>query len=186
MLVDSLVVTYWYRRSHRVAGQMALITAEALAVSAALHGLTAGFASRERPYGRNCGTTIDPNLDDCEQDRRFRAFFSGHATLSFAAAGVACSHHARHEVFGDPLADGVACGTAFVTAGMVAAMRVVGDQHYATDVAMGATIGTLSGLGVPWLLHYGPLAEVEDDSDQAKIQWSIVPMPNGAGVGGTF
>jgi membrane-associated phospholipid phosphatase len=166
---------------------MALITAEALAVTAAVHGLVAGFVGRERPYGRNCGTTIDESLDDCEQDRRYRSFFSGHTSLSFAAAGVACSHHARHDVFGDDLADALACGAAFLAAGTNGAMRIVGDQHYATDVAMGAAIGTLGGLGVPWLLHYGPLAEVDTETNQPQaIRFSVVPVPNGVGVGGSF
>jgi len=187
LLVDSLVVTYWYRRSHGVAGQMALITAETLAVAAAIQGVTAGLTGRERPYGRNCGTSIDADQDDCTQDRRYRSFFSGHTALTFAAAGVTCSHHAHHDPFGDPIADGIACASAFFAAGVTGAMRIVGDEHYATDVAMGATIGTLSGLGVPWLLHYGPLAEVEGESEQANVvRFTVVPAPNGVGVGGAF
>ena len=70
LLFDSLIVTYWYRQSHAVAAQMALISAEAVAVAAAVQGLTAGFASRQRPYGRNCGRTIDEGLDFCEGRRR--------------------------------------------------------------------------------------------------------------------
>jgi len=187
LLVDSLIVTYWYRRSHGVAGQMALITAETLAVAGAIHGLTAGLVGRERPYGRNCGTGIDAEQEDCTQDRRYRSFFSGHTTLTFAAAGVTCSHHAHHDPFGDPVADGIACASAFFAAGVTGAMRIVGDEHYATDVAMGATIGTLTGLGVPWLLHYGPLAEVESETEQAGVvRFAVVPAPNGVGVGGAF
>jgi hypothetical protein len=187
LLVDSLVVTYWYRRSHGVAGQMALITAETIAVAGAIHGLTAGLTGRERPYGRNCGTSIDADQDDCTQDRRYRSFFSGHTALTFAAAGVTCSHHAHHDPFGDPVADGIACASAFFAAGLTGAMRIVGDEHYATDVAMGATIGTLTGLGVPWLLHYGPLAEVQSETEQASVvRFAVVPAPNGVGVGGAF
>jgi membrane-associated phospholipid phosphatase len=185
LLVDSLVITYWYRRSEDVAAQMALISAEALAVASALQGVTAGFASRERPYGRNCGGSLNPRLDDCESSKRYRSFFSGHTALSFAGAGVSCSHHMRHRVFGDAAPDVVACAVAFTSAGVVGTMRVVGDQHYATDVLMGAAVGTLSGLGVPWLLHYGPLARV-DAARAPAVRLTLVPMANGLGVGGKF
>jgi membrane-associated phospholipid phosphatase len=187
LLVDSLIVTYWYRRSEDVANQMALITAEALGVTATLQGLTSAFTSRERPYGRNCGTSIEEKLDDCQDTKRYRSFFSGHTSLSFAAAGVTCSHHARHQVFGDPLADGLACGTALTAAGVVGAMRVVGDQHYLSDVVAGAAIGMLGGLGVPWLLHYGPPARREAKGTRpAGVAWTVVPTGGGASIAGRF
>jgi hypothetical protein len=185
LLVDSLIVTYWYRQSHDVAAQMALITVEALAVNSTIHGLTAGFSSRERPYARNCGTSVPGSLDDCERNKRFRSFFSGHTSVSFAAAGAACSHHVRHQVFGDPLADGIACGAALTTAGVSGVMRIVGDAHYASDVAVGAAMGTLTGIGVPWLLHYGPLARV-DAANAPVVNLKLVPVSNGLGLAGQF
>jgi len=183
LIVDSLVVTYWYRQSAEVAKEMALITVEAVAVSAALQGLVSGIASRERPFVRDCGTTIDPRLDDCLKRDRFRSFFSGHASNAFAAASVSCSHHVQHAVFGQPLADALSCGAAYASASTVALMRVVGQRHYLTDVLTGAAVGTLSGLGVPWLLHYGPLARRSSSNDLA---WTLLPVPNGIGVGGSF
>jgi hypothetical protein len=187
LLVDSLVITYWYRKSEDVAAEMALINAEAMSVAVAIQGVTAGFTSRERPYGRNCGSTIDGRLDDCESSKRYRSFFSGHTTLAFAGASVSCTNHIRHRVFGHTGADALACGTAYVAAGFVGAMRIVGDQHYATDVIMGAAVGTLSGLGVPWLLHYGPLARVETaPRADAALRLTLVPAPSGLGVAGKF
>jgi hypothetical protein len=151
-----------------------------------VHGLTAGFASRERPYGRNCGTSIDPDLDDCRQKRRFRSYFSGHATVAFATASASCSHHIWHKVYGDPFADAMSCVGTMLTAGMVGTMRIVGDQHYATDIASGAAVGTISGLALPWLLHYGPLAEVEGAGKTAALRLNVVPVANGLGVRGVF
>jgi hypothetical protein len=187
LLVDSLVITYWYRRSEDVAAQMALISTEAIGVASAFQGVSSGFSSRERPYGRNCGGSLNPKLDDCESSKRYRSFFSGHTALSFAGASVSCSHHLRHRVFGNTTADVLACVAALTGAGVTGAMRVVGDQHYTTDALMGAAVGTLSGFGVPWLLHYGPLARIETGPRAASsVRVTLVPMANGLGVAGKF
>ncbi|HVR20651.1 MAG TPA: phosphatase PAP2 family protein [Polyangiaceae bacterium] len=186
LLVDSLIVMYWYRRSPEVAAQIALISLEAEAVAALLQGPTAALTSRERPYGRDCGKSIPSNLEACAGHDRYRSYFSGHTTLSFSAAAVSCSHHARHDVFGDPVADGIACGAALTSAAAVGTMRIVGQKHYITDVLTGAAVGTLSGLGVPWLLHYGPLARLRTTNESALMSFSVIPLPGGIAAGGTF
>ena len=186
LLVDSLIVSYWYRRSPEVAAQIGLISIEAMAVGSMFQAMTASIASRERPYGRECGKSIPANLDDCESRDRYRSYFSGHTTLAFVSATVTCSHHARHDLFGDELADALACATALTSAATVGAMRVVGNKHYLTDVMTGAAVGTLSGLAVPWLLHYGPLAEVETPLTNSPIQVTLMPLPGGLAAGGTF
>jgi membrane-associated phospholipid phosphatase len=186
LLVDALIVSYWYRRSPEVATQIGLISLEAMAVGSMLQGPTAAFASRERPYGRECGKSIPANLDDCESRDRYRSYFSGHTTIAFASATVTCSHHARHDLFGDELADGIACGAAVTSAATVGAMRIAGNKHYITDVATGAAVGTLSGLAVPWLLHYGPLARVATPVANSSIRLTLLPLPGGIAAGGTF
>lgn len=179
-VVDSLIVAYWYRRSPVVAQQIALISAEAFAITSMLQGATAGVASRERPYGRDCGDSIRSELDHCEESRRYRSFFSGHASVSFTMASTTCSHHLRHELFGSALADGLTCGVALSSAATVAMMRVVGKQHYLSDVMTGALVGTLSGVGVPWLLHYG----MGGDADELSVQ--IDPTGPGLNLRGVF
>ena len=188
LLIDSLVVTHWYRRSEEVAGQMALITSEVIAVTAALQTVTSTLAARERPYVRDCGATLDAELEDCQESDRLRSFFSGHTSNAFAGAAVACSHHATHDLFGDPMADGLACAFLFLSAGTTGIMRVVGHRHYLSDILTGATVGTLTGLGLPWLLHYGPLARGKAVGSGAVQHPSLhlVPLLNGLAVGGTF
>jgi membrane-associated phospholipid phosphatase len=181
LMVDSLIGLFWYRRSPDVAKQTALIATEAISVTAALQGLTSGFSSRERPYGRNCGASIDGELDHCVERRRYRSFFSGHTAMSFAAAGATCTNHYYHEVWGDGFADGLTCGLAFLTAGAAGTLRIVGDQHYASDVAIGAAVGTLSGLGIPWLLHYGPVAR-----NEGSVKLKLAPVGHGVGMLGEF
>jgi membrane-associated phospholipid phosphatase len=184
-LVDSLSVAYWYRRSPEVATQTALIAAEAIAVSTLLQGTTSALAQRERPYGRDCGGTVPGELSDCTGSERYRSFFSGHTSMSFAAAAVTCTHHARFELFGDPAADAAACGASMASATAVGLFRVVGMKHYLTDVLTGAAAGAASGFAVPWLLHYGPLART-DSRTTSGVNWSVYPMLNGMAVRGTF
>jgi membrane-associated phospholipid phosphatase len=185
LLVDSLVVSYWYRRSPEVAGQTALIAVEAMAFGSMVQGLTAAGAGRERPYGRDCGTKVDADLPECSTNVRYRSYFSGHTTLGFASAGVTCTNHAVHGLFGDPLADGMACGATLTSATAIGLLRIVSQKHYITDVLTGAAVGTMSGLGIPWLLHYGPLASVTSDRE-TSLSWTVVPLDNGLAVAGVF
>jgi membrane-associated phospholipid phosphatase len=184
-LVDSLIVSYWYRRSPEVATQTALISLEAVAVATFLQGATSALMQRERPYGRDCGKTIAEELSDCSSDSaRYRSFFSGHTSMSFAAAAVTCTHHARLDLFGGA-ADGATCATALGSATAVAFLRVAARKHYLSDVAMGAAVGLASGFGVPQLLHYG-VDESDAEAHAAGVSWSLYPMANGMAVGGVF
>jgi len=92
-LVDALLTAWWYRGDVKLARNMALVAAEAMAITAAAQGLTNTITSRERPYGRLCGGDLPENSVDCEGNVRFRSFFSGHSSITFAAAGVMCWHH---------------------------------------------------------------------------------------------
>ncbi len=184
ILVDSLSVAYWYRGSDDVAMQMALIDAEALAISAAVQGATTFLAGRERPYVAGCGTEPKSTAIDCNTNSEHRSFFSGHSALSFTSAGLICAHHLRLELF-ESAADVVTCVSGFVAAGTVASLRMVGDMHYASDVIVGALVGTTIGLGIPLLHHYRRGA----DSTSGKANgptMSLAPGPTGVQLVGTF
>ena len=60
------------------------------------------------------------------------------------------------------------------------ALRLVADKHYATDVVVGATIGFLSGYGLPIVLHYrsGP-----NPSGALGERTVVVPAAIGEGFG---
>jgi membrane-associated phospholipid phosphatase len=189
-VVDALVVAGWYHRSPDVAKQMALINAETMAVTLGLQSLFKIILSRERPYGRTCGRELPENNRDCDSFSRRESFFSGHTAQSFAAAGLICSHHMNLELYGGGWADGVPCAAGFTVAAGVGLLRIMGDKHYMTDVLAGAAVGTLTGLGIPWLLHYR-YGEREREERAASergegLSVTVVPMPAGAGVVGTF
>ena len=185
-LVDALVMTAWHHRSPDTALQMALINSETLAITAGLQGLANVIANRERPYGRNCGRELPSDVRDCEGGKRYQSFYSGHSAQAFAAAGLICSHHLNLELYGGGWADIVPCAAGYVFAVATGALRIMGDQHYLSDVTIGAAMGTIAGLGVPWLLHYRHGPKKRRGSSHGGLTIRLVPMPTGAGVMGTF
>jgi len=188
LIFDSLVVAWWGHGSGDVAWQIAMMDIEAMGFNAMLNGLVAGLTSRQRPYRARCNNTSLERIHDCRQDRRYRSFFSGHTSTAFTIAGLTCSHHAHLPLYGGGAADRIACATSFLMAGTIGLLRVASDQHYTTDVLTGAAIGTLTGLGMPWLFHYRGGARPKAPANNAGIgvKMGFVPMPFGGAVVGAF
>ena len=180
---DALTAAWWYRGSREAAQEMALIDLETLAVSGALQGATNVFVSRERPYGRNCGSSQLPSDSlDCTGSIHYRSFFSGHSAFSFTGAALICIHHFENELIGAPW-DALSCVGGYAVAATTATFRVVSDVHYASDVLTGALMGTLVGYGVP-LLHYRHVLKPE--ATTSNLQLHLIPAPNGIGLLGIF
>jgi membrane-associated phospholipid phosphatase len=181
--VDSLLVASWYRQSPRVGLQMALIAGEAAVVTYALQTATNVIASRERPFGRECGDEVDPETNDCVADNRFKSFLSGHTSQSFAAAGVTCVFHAKMPLYGGQT-DWIPCAGGLALATATGTLRIVADQHYATDVISGALLGTSVGVGLPLFLHFH--GRTPAPGEQAKARVFVLPTTNGAQAVGVF
>ena len=174
---DALVVAGWYRGSPELGTQQALISAEVLAVTAGMQGLVSLSVSRERPYGRECGGELPEATRDCANRDRYYSFYSGHSANSFAAAAVNCMHHAYVPLYGGGAADNWACVGMFGVAATTALMRVATDVHYVSDVLVGATIGTTTGLLLPWALHYRHGATPSSGTLRApEPQLTVLPM----------
>jgi membrane-associated phospholipid phosphatase len=61
------------------------------------------------------------------------------------------------------------------------------DNHYLTDVTVGAAFGTLAGLGLPWLLHYREEAPPDPNAPaKPRVTWQLVPGPTSATLVGSF
>ena len=194
-LVDALVTAWWYRGRADLARNMAFVSAEAFAVAAAVQGVSNDVASRERPFGRRCGNPaaaggeIPEDSVDCEPNVRYRSFFSGHATLSFVSAGLLCSNHLALGLLGPPL-DALTCAGAFTVGTLTSVFRTMSDMHYASDVLLGAAVGSAAGFLIPWL-HYRsgspePAAAGGDARSRAGVDLRLGPVGRGLGVLGTF
>jgi len=191
-IVDSAVVTWWGYDEGSVAWQMTMIDLQVVTFTAAVNGIVAGVAARERPFKDSlCKAPLEEQTSDCTGNNRYRSFFSGHTSTAFALAGLTCMHHANVPTYGHPVADGAACVGALGVAGTVATMRVVSDQHWATDIIAGSVFGLGSGLAIPWIFHYsgGAKAKASDEARPAKppeLSWTVAPTPGGAVVSGAF
>jgi membrane-associated phospholipid phosphatase len=180
---DALTTAWWYRGSRDVAEQMALIDLQTLAITGAVQGVTNVVVSRERPYGRDCGSSELPEEAlDCVNSTHYRSFFSGHSAFSFASAALICIHHFQNDLLGPPW-DAISCTGGYAVAASTALFRVVGDVHYTSDIITGALVGTAIGYGVP-LLHYARKAGAGLQVGEVRVD--LVPAAGGLGLAGVF
>jgi hypothetical protein len=152
LFLDPLVNATWLRASPEVGKQIFWINAEVIAFTLGAQQATANGLGRERPYGRTCGTgELDEHTHLCAGNDRYRSYFSGHTSVPFSVAAATCVNHLYL-----PLSGGrawIPCSLGFATAAASGILRIVSDNHYATDVMTGVVVGTGVGLMVP-LLHY--------------------------------
>lgn len=187
IVVDALGVARGAHGSSGVAWQMAMMDIEALAMTVALQTFVSGMASRERPFGRNCGVPYESLPEaDCEGNRRYLSFFSGHSAASFAAAGLTCAHHQHLPLYGSGAADAAACGTMVAVALATASFRVLADEHYMSDILVGSAIGFATGYGLPTVLHYGVGGSSGKAPGAATVAVGAGPTPLGLSLSGTF
>ena len=133
-----------------VAGRMAAINAQSMAV--ALFATTAlkFTVGRARPPLDACWDQPDEN---CE-DREALSFPSGHTSMAFAGASLVCLNHEMMSPLGGPW-DDIACYSALSAATTAGVMRMIAHKHYMSDVLAGAAIGVISGYFLPKWLYFG-------------------------------
>lgn len=100
---------------------------------------------RTRPYMYYDGVPSD----DLKSGRWQESFPSGHSTLCFTAAAFSTYVYAKYNPSGSGkyIVGGVSYGLAAATG----ILRIASGSHYLSDVLTGAAIGTVCGIGVPFL-----------------------------------
>jgi membrane-associated phospholipid phosphatase len=133
------------RRDHALENVVIVATATGLSLSLAL-GLKTAIA-RERPAAHHGELARGPAAKHPRE--RYLSFYSSHAAAAFAAvSSVTSVSYLR----GYDSAPYVALAGGVLGAG-VGVLRIAADMHWATDVLVGAGVGTLVGMSVPLLLH---------------------------------
>jgi len=150
-MVDGPLKT-WAGGNKDTAIQLSLINAETFAVNELLNLSVSNLVPRNRPEGSVCdpGSQYDSHCT--------KSFWSGHTANVFAAASLVCAEHEALDLYGGA-GDKIACGSGLALASAVGVLRVVANNHHASDVIVGAAIGTLTGYFMPKLLHFRPRKE---------------------------
>jgi undecaprenyl-diphosphatase len=129
-------------RRHR-ASEIGLRGAEGIAASSAISGIIKGLAGRSRPFIAP-GEPWHWSFAHGWTDARYFSMPSGHTTATFGFA-IAASMAAATLRPAPRVAFTVA---AFATAVLVAFARVYLDQHWLSDVAAGAALGSVTGFAI--------------------------------------
>lgn len=151
-----------------VAWQLSALALQAYALSGFTTLVMIKATARQRPADAACGDASEPG---CSHPPR--SFPSGHTAGAFAGAGLVCASHANLPLYGHATADRAACVAALALASSTAVLRVSADRHYASDVIVGAGIGSAVGYLLPVLFQYAT-----DELDDRQL--AIVPGRAGA------
>jgi membrane-associated phospholipid phosphatase len=126
-----------------------LVITEAVALNGVLTQIVKFTAGRERPFVHALSPE-QKSLTPRPADNNV-SFYSSHTSFAFSlavsTATVASMRHYRWA--------GVIWGVGLVSAAAVGYLRIAADQHYFTDVLVGAAVGSAIGFAVPYGLHRG-------------------------------
>jgi membrane-associated phospholipid phosphatase len=153
-IIDTVVVASAVHGNGDLTIQMLAIDLESYALGGAI-ALSAEKAGRRRPMARVCEQ--NPSYDKkCGNDDNLNSsFLSGHTTIGFVGAGLLCAHHLNVPLYGGGTPDTATCIAGMGAAVTGGVLRVMTDNHYASDVILGAGVGVVAGYLMPVLLHYG-------------------------------
>jgi membrane-associated phospholipid phosphatase len=146
---------------------------ESVIVATGVTSFLKGTLGRSRPY-----VTADSNPRDFQFGGGFRSterqsFPSGHTTTAFAVAASVTSETRRLYPKALPFVAPIMYGGATY----VGLSRMYHDKHWASDVALGAAIGTFSGLKVVRYSHAHP----DNKVDRVILRTTVAPDGRGGG-----
>jgi membrane-associated phospholipid phosphatase len=182
LLVD--VPYVWFHYGKQAAWDLFWQDATALSLSGAADFALRDTVDRLRPYNTDClnrGGTYATCLNGPEATRSFP---SGHVSETTTAAALICTQHLMLRPYGGA-ADEITCGSAAAADLAVTVVRLMGDDHWATDDLAGAALGVVFGWGVPVLMHLHGHAPSGPTAEAMPVLIEPVPMafPLGAGLG---
>jgi membrane-associated phospholipid phosphatase len=147
---------------------------EAVILGSSITYLLKGLTGRARPFLAGDTTAHDFKFGGGFTNADRQSFPSGHTTAAFAAAAAVTSEAERmwpHHIW-------LVAPVMYGGASLVGLSRMYHDKHWASDVALGAAIGTFSGLKVVRYAHTHP----QNRLDRAILRVEAIPLPGGAGT----
>jgi membrane-associated phospholipid phosphatase len=154
--------------------ELAVHGTEAVAVGGALATVIKIVAGRARPFATNDTTPNDFGFMRGLKADSHKSFPSGHATAAFSAAAAVVAE--THEWW--PQSTWYVAPIMYGGATAVGLSRMYDDQHWASDVLMGAAIGTFAGLKTVRFNH----THAGNQLDQILLGMRVVPTTNGTAL----
>jgi membrane-associated phospholipid phosphatase len=144
---------------------------EAVLMGEAVTGILKGTLGRARPFVSNDTNPSDWRLVSGFGNGDRKSFPSGHSTTAFAAASAVTAEVTRWW----PKSVWYVAPVMYGGATMVGLSRMYHNRHWASDVALGAAIGTFSGRKVVEYSHRHPSNRL----DRWMLRTSVVPTTDG-------
>lgn len=165
------------RLTHRhTLADVGLHTTEAIVLGSGVTMVLKDVLGRSRPFVTNATDPRDFKLFKGFGDGDRQSFPSGHTTAAFAAAAAVTSE--VHRVY--PHVTWIAGPLLYGGATTVGLARMYHNKHWASDVALGAAIGTFSGLKVVRYSHNHP----DNRVDRIFLRAMVEPNGNGGELAG--
>ena len=152
LLVDAGLLTGWIHQRGDLAWQMFVVDAEVLTLTGVVSTATTHLVGRDRPSMTNENVS----------------FFSGHEAISASAATLICLQHLQLGLFGNKAADATACGIGIAASVSNGLLRIMADRHWASDVIVGAAVGT----GSAFLVYSLKVKPTPAD----QLAWQLMPV----------
>jgi len=153
---------------------------EALFIGEGVGAVLKGFFGRARPF-----VDSTPNPDDWQLMRgfsgdKFQSFPSGHSVAGFAAAAAVTAETSGWW----PKSTYIIGPAMYGGAALVGLSRMYDNRHWASDVIMGAAIGTFAGMKVVRYVNAHPGNRVDkwllnasvSPQDLGHVRFSLVPL----------
>jgi len=136
----------------RTTTDIAWHTSESIFIASATATLVRGILGRSRPF-----VTADSNAYDYHPGKgfaelKYRAYPSIHAAAAFATAASLTAETARHS----QRAAWIVGPISYSLAALPGLARMYDDKHWASDIAMGAALGAVSGWATVRYHHHRP------------------------------
>ena len=125
---------------------------EAVLIGDGITFILKGSLGRSRPFVSNGAIPRDFDLGRGFKDSEWQSFPSGHTTTAFAAAAAVTDE----TTIWWPRSTWVVGPVMYTGATLVGLSRMYHNKHWASDVALGALIGTFSGKKVVLASHDNP------------------------------
>ena len=152
---------------------LGLHTTEAIVLGNGINFLIKGLAGRARPYV-NVDDPFNFHFARGFTRDRYRSFPSGHTVAAFAAAAAMTTEITRD----NPEIKWWVGSLFYGSATLVGVSRIYNNKHWASDVVMGAAIGSFSGWKVVGYNHSHPGNRVDN-----LLLGVTIPTGGGRGMG---